>query len=110
MTDVVKRGRGRPVGTPGIKKPPRLDIYRYIVDYKLRNGGDSPTRRDIVDAINVPLSMVNYYLARLEEEGLIRVGTGGRARAIEVVGGRWLPPIEGVTVDDIMAARPGSSD
>lgn len=110
MTEAVRRPRGRPVGIPGIKKPPRMDIYRYIIDYKCRNGGDSPTRRDIVDALNVPLSMVNYYLARLEAEGLIRVGTGGRARAIEVVGGRWLPPMQEVTVDEIMAARPGSSD
>ena len=71
------------------------EVYGYIVGYKANSGGDSPSRREILEALGIStLSMVNYYLDALDEAGLIRLRGHQRARSIEVVGARWGPPGE----------------
>lgn len=72
-------------------------VYGYLMAYKQASGGDSPSRREIRDALELStVSLVTYYLDRLEAEGLIRIGRDGnaarRARLIEVVGATWTPP------------------
>ena len=71
------------------------EIMRFIIRYKRQHDGNSPTVREIQDACGVSsTSMVAYYLGKLEDVGLIRRGHGFESRAIEVVGGRWMPPGE----------------
>lgn len=81
------------------RRPPRMDVYRFIIDYKRRSGGDSPTRREIMDALSITsTSLVSNYLETLAMAGLIRIGENDdgtrQARGIEVVGGRWYAPGE----------------
>ena len=73
------------------------EVYGYIVGYKANSGGDSPSRREILEALDISsLSMVNYYLDALHAAGLIRLRDASEraARCIEVVGARWEPPGE----------------
>lgn len=72
--------------------PRRKAIYEFIVDYKQDHDGNSPTVREIGEMLGIEsTSMVVYYLRQLEELDLILVGSA-RSRAIQVVGGQWLPP------------------
>ena len=71
--------------------PDRPDqVYRFIIEHKKANDGNSPSQQVVADALGVnSRTMVGYYLTKLEREGLIeRMGP----KAIRVVGGRWLPP------------------
>ena len=68
-------------------------MYRWIVAYKAGHNGNSPAFRDIMHACNLAsTSAVRARLQRLEHAGLIRVNAG-RPRSLEIVGGRWVPPI-----------------
>lgn len=67
------------------------DILRYIVRYKTGHDGNSPTLRQIMVGCGVSsTSSVVGILRRLRRDGYIRMPDTGDARAIEVVGGRWL--------------------
>ncbi len=67
-------------------------IYYCIVQHKVAHDGNSPTIREIAAACDIAsTSHVYYWLARLAGAGWIVV-RDGRRRAIEVVGGRWIPP------------------
>lgn len=75
-----------------------LRVYRFIVRYKQRHDGCSPSVRQIVDRLALSsTSTVAYYLDMLEADGKIRRSDDSRSCNIEVVGGRWLAPGDGET-------------
>ncbi|GAB4420294.1 MAG: hypothetical protein Kow00106_16800 [Anaerolineae bacterium] len=61
-------------------------VFRFIVDYKRRHDGLSPSVGDIASGCALHPSTVKYHLLKLENLGRIRLV--GR-RAIEVIGGAW---------------------
>ena len=66
-------------------------IYRFIVWYKERNDGNSPTIREIASAVGLAsVSDIPRHLSRLEEQGLIRRNKS--SRGIRVIGGKWTGP------------------
>lgn len=68
-------------------------VYAYIVSYKMDHDGNSPTIREICTACGFSSTSVAYYnLHKLERAKLIRFRKAYRARQIDVVGGKWLPP------------------
>lgn len=71
----------------------KLDsIYRWIVAYKLAHNGNSPRLAEIKDACNISSqSVVWLALRQLEQMGLISIHAH-KARSLEIVGGRWVPP------------------
>lgn len=65
-------------------------VFSFIVKYKKSHDGNSPTIREIGSACGVSsTSVVNYYLNKLEEDGLIR-RDNFQSRNIDVVGGSWV--------------------
>lgn len=74
-----------------------MRVYRFVVRYKQRHDGCSPSLREIVGRLNLSsTSMAAYYLDMLEVDGLIRRSDidGVASRCIEIVGGRWIAPGE----------------
>lgn len=81
-----------PTKRAGNVRPPRagghdpMEVYRFVVAYKLRHGGAAPTYDIISDGVGAGnRSSVAGIIRRLEAGGLIKV-VGGR---LMVVGGRW---------------------
>lgn len=71
-------------------------IFRCVVAFKRDHGGDSPTAREIAAGVGVrSTAVVHSALAALEREGKIHRGRYGQARAIEIVGARYVLPEEG---------------
>ena len=70
-----------------------LEVYRFILAYKLSHDGNSPTVREIVEgtAYN-STSAVKNALHHLHREGLIVIPRETLSRRIEVVGAAWLDP------------------
>lgn len=67
----------------------RYQVLEYIIRHKMIHDGNAPTMREIGDMCEISsTSVVNYYLDKLADEGLIRL-EAGTARGIEVVGGKW---------------------
>lgn len=65
-------------------------VFRFIVRYKWLHAGESPSRRDIMSGVGISsLSVVSYYLMRLEEAGWIVLPSDSRARGIGIPGERW---------------------
>jgi predicted MarR family transcription regulator len=65
------------------------DVLRYLIWYKRRNNGNSPSIREIGRACHISsTSHVHWCLVKLQKLGKITVGAG--ARSISVVGGRWI--------------------
>jgi len=72
----------------------QADVLAAVIAHKLAHDGNSPTIRELQAALGLhTTSVVVYHLTRLHQAGLIRYARGA-ARAIEVVGGKWLPPQE----------------
>jgi SOS-response transcriptional repressor LexA len=68
------------------------EIYDFIVGFKQAYNGNSPTFRQIGDAVGISSSsVVNTYLDRMVTRGMIE--REGRFRMISIPGSRWLPPI-----------------
>ena len=78
------------------------DTLKYIINYKIRNDGCSPTLREIVAAVDT-ISSTSHASDRLDTLvllGLIRYifsevnGIRGskKRHSIAVVGGLWIPP------------------
>ncbi|NSW52899.1 MAG: MarR family transcriptional regulator [Anaerolineae bacterium] len=68
------------------------DVLAYIIQYKTRTGGASPSIREIGDACNLQsTSAVHYHLERLQDAGLIDRDPH-LARNIRVVGETWSCP------------------
>lgn len=65
------------------------EVFQYIVDYKTKHDGVSPTMREICVALNIlSTSNIPIYLKVLTKQGRIVVGKSG-SRGIYVVGGSW---------------------
>lgn len=65
-------------------------VFRYIVYYKMKHDGNSPSYREIMAGAGVSSSsMVSFYLDELVKAGRVRLSGEGAFRRIEVVGGRW---------------------
>jgi SOS-response transcriptional repressor LexA len=63
-------------------------IYNFIVKFKEENDGNSPTHRDIMEAIGISsLSVAHYHIQKLVEQGLITTDEQGQ---ISVIGGKWV--------------------
>lgn len=65
----------------------RNAVLTAIVEYKREHDGCSPSVRDISDATGLALSMVNFYLRKLESQGVIALLDG--ARGIMTTNGAW---------------------
>jgi hypothetical protein len=84
-------GQVRPHGLPESARA----IYAFIIAYKTAHDGIPPSLREIVEECGIAsTSVASYNLNKLQAAGLIRINPETRARNIEVVGGRWLPPGE----------------
>ena len=67
-------------------------ILAFIVRHKVEHDGAAPTIREIVEQVGISsTSVVSYHLKMLEDAGRIQRPFGA-ARAIVVVGGRWVAP------------------
>lgn len=79
------------------------DVYRYIVEYKTRRNGNSPSLLDICAACDIASkSTARYLVRRLELAERIRITSRrGQPLAIEVPGSLWIAPPEpgGLPVD-----------
>lgn len=63
-------------------------IFDFIVSYKRRHDGVSPTVEEIGNAVNLVKSSAYYHLLMLRDIEKIRF-TPGQSRSIEVIGGEW---------------------
>ncbi|MGA2504236.1 MAG: hypothetical protein ABSG01_09120 [Anaerolineales bacterium] len=77
--------------------PREVRVFAFIVSYKQNHDGNSPTIREIGEAVGVnSTSLVLFYLNKLEKQGRIRrpePKIGERFAAnIEVIGGKWDAP------------------
>jgi SOS-response transcriptional repressor LexA len=65
-------------------------VFTFIKHYKAAHDGISPTRREIMSALNLSsTSVVEYNLRKLERQGRVRLGESGCPRNIRVIGGQW---------------------
>ncbi len=65
------------------------DVLAYIIDYKRKNDGASPTIREIKQHFGLKsTSHTRHILERLEEDGKIVLGYA-EFRNIRIPGGRW---------------------
>lgn len=72
---------------PTLLSSVKMQVYDYIVAFREING-NSPTRREIKEALNISsTSVVNYYLYSLVAFGMLKVEPG-KARMIEPIGGQ----------------------
>ena len=63
-------------------------ILDYIIDYKQMHSGRSPSHREISVATGISsISVVNYNLRKLDNQGRINYGKG--TRNISVTGSEW---------------------
>ena len=85
--------------------PARQKIYEYILGFKRRHDGNSPSIRQIADAFGLSVSIVHDHLGRLEAIGLIKRGPKGESRMINVVGAKWTEPVSIVVLNDADARK-----
>lgn len=65
-------------------------VFRFIVEYKSKHDGNSPSLRDLMRAFDISAtSVADNVLARLEKSGRIRRTGKQQSRCIEVPGGKW---------------------
>ncbi len=70
--------------------PTAESMYRFIIRFKRMHAGDSPSRREIQAALDIPsTSMVQHHLVMLEQAGLIVRPSPGDARRIGIPGAIW---------------------
>lgn len=70
--------------------PTAESMYRYIIRFKRLHAGDSPSRREIMHALELPsVSMVQHHLLALEAAGRIVRPKRGQARMIQIPGAEW---------------------
>ena len=64
-------------------------VYAFIVQYKFKHDGNSPTYGEIMQGCHIPSkATVSRKLGELELAGKIRLGNCA-SRSIQVVGGQW---------------------
>lgn len=72
--------------------PTAAAVYRYILGFKEEHCGDSPSRREIANRLDVPVSVVHHHMVMLERAGLVTLPAGRDARRIGIPGAVWSPP------------------
>ena len=72
--------------------PTTAAVYRFIIGYKEEHAGDSPSRREIAEKLDVALSIVHYHMVMLERAGLVTLPAGRDARRLGIPGAVWTPP------------------
>jgi SOS-response transcriptional repressor LexA len=79
--------------------PTHSHVYDFIIKYKQRHDGVSPTFSEISKACGISsTSGVRHYLDSLALFGLITYDySKGKSRMISVLGARWLPPSNGLS-------------
>jgi SOS-response transcriptional repressor LexA len=66
------------------------DVFDFIVYFETQHRGVSPSVREIMEGAKVPsTSVVNYYLAKLKDAGVIEFVSDGCTRGIILVGAEW---------------------
>lgn len=86
--------RGRRRLPPMTREERMVAVLEFIIGYKVEHDGMSPTVKEIGAQVGISsTSVVCYHLDLLEADGRIR-RPFGKARGIEVVGGRWVAPVE----------------
>jgi len=71
----------------------KIKVYQYIVDFKSKHDGCSPSIRQIGRDLGITsTSAVSYNLDKLAEMGVIKITQLGESRMIGVKGGTWTPP------------------
>lgn len=65
-------------------------IFDFIVTYKRKNDGNSPTLREIGEQFNASTSVVSSHLNKLAEAGKLIKPEFNSSRNIVVVGARWV--------------------
>ena len=89
---------GKPAGWKGGEmaahkrgKTRRAEIYGFIMDYKRKNDGNSPSMREIQAGVGISSkSVVNFHLMALVRRNAIEIRNG----RIVVSGGMWMPPAD----------------
>ncbi len=71
--------------------PTAAAVYRFIVDFKAEHCGDSPSRREMSERLDVPLSVVHHHMVMLERAGPIVRPSARDARRIGIPGAVWTP-------------------
>lgn len=69
--------------------PTAVAIYRFILRFKEEHVGESPTRREIAEAVDISISVVHHHLVRLDLAGWIALPQDGKSRMIGVPGAVW---------------------
>jgi SOS-response transcriptional repressor LexA len=65
-------------------------IYRFIISYKTKYDGNSPSIRQISRDCDISsTSMVTYYLNKLISKGMIEISDDTESHKIMVKGGVW---------------------
>ena len=73
----------------------RQDVYQAIREYKAEHSGKSPTLRELCDLCGVTtVSVMNYILHRLQDQGAICLSGESQSRGIEIVGEQYTLPAE----------------
>lgn len=99
---------------PQPEDPKHLRVFAYILEYKARHDGNSPSFEEIMDACDVSSKSVTFfYLNKLEAEGYIRRPLPSRhcrrsACTIEVVGGNW--EYSGIKIPSYVPSVPLTED
>ena len=70
-------------------------VLEFIIQYKEKHDGLSPSYREIGEVIQSSTSIVEIYLDELQARGFIEL-LGGRARGIMVAGGEWKIVTQGI--------------
>jgi SOS-response transcriptional repressor LexA len=83
-----------------MKKYNYSQIFGYIVSFKKRNDGLSPSIRELMSKFNISSTNVVHYILRvLEKEGKIKLYGKYTSRGIKVVGGKWT--YKGITNEEL---------
>jgi len=65
-------------------------VYRYIISYKTKHDGNSPSIRLIARDCHISsTSLVAYYLDKLVSKGMIEISDDTESHKIMVKGGCW---------------------
>ena len=66
------------------------EVFRFIVRYKEKHDGNSPTLREICKDCGITsTSHAKHILYKLDLQDRILLDYQGRSRHIRVIGGRW---------------------
>lgn len=67
-------------------------LLGFIIRYKMKNGGNSPSYAEMAAQMNCNKQMINRYIYQLADQGAIIVAPGS-TRNISIPGSTWTVPI-----------------